>query len=315
MGASLSSQKESMDKESSMDLPSVSIIVPVYNGERFIGKCIESLLALDYPADKREIIIVDNNSKDRTSEIVKQYPVQYLLEKKQGACCARNTGYRNAVFPLVAFTDSDCIAEKTWIRELAKHFQDETVGGCGGHLEPAPPQTVIEEYVIYKDILSQERALRDEAISPPFLITANAMYRKDILEELGGFDENFTVNGEDADLAWRVRWKGYELEYEARAIVYHHHRSTLWRLLKQIRSYGAGTSYLFWKHHRKLGYETFFNRHPYLEMFRAFFRIPFHLLFRKGKLQRILPMLEFLGAASFLTGKIQTSLKLRIRFF
>jgi len=298
-----------------MDFPDVSIIVPVYNGERFISKCIESLLALDYPEDKREIIIVDNNSKDRTSEIVKKYPVRYLFEKKQGACCARNTGYRNAAFPLIAFTDSDCLADKSWIRELVRHFQEKDVAGCGGHLEPAPPQTVIEEYVIYKDILSQERALRNEPISPPFLITANAMYRKDILDEVGGFDENFTVNGEDADLSWRVRWKGYCLEYEPRAIVHHHHRSSLWGLLRQIRSYGSGTSYLFWKHHKKLGYETFFNRHPYLEMFRALFRIPYHLLFGKGRLQRVLHILEFLGAASFLLGKIQTSVKLRIRFF
>ena len=314
MSMVLNSQKESMDKESSMDLPSVSIIVPVYNGERFIGQCIESLLALDYPENNREIIIVDNNSKDRTSEIAKKYPVRYLFERKQGPCCARNTGIGNAAFPLIAFTDSDCLADKSWIKELVKAFQKKAVGGCGGHLEPVQPTTVIEEYVIYKEILSQERALRDEAISPPFLLTANAMYRKKILEEAEGFDEEIPV-GEDADLSWRVRWKGYSLEYEPRAIVYHHHRSTLWGLLRQIRSYGAGTSYLFRKHHGKLGYETFFNKHPYLEMFTSLFRIPFHLLFGKGRLQKVLPMLEFLGAVFFLTGKIQTSLKLRIRFF
>jgi cellulose synthase/poly-beta-1,6-N-acetylglucosamine synthase-like glycosyltransferase len=204
--------------------------------------------------------------------------------------------------------------DKNWIKELSKHFEDPHVGGCGGHLKPIPPRTVIEEYVIFKDILSQERALEDEPISPPFLITANAMYRKKALEAVGGFDENFTVNGEDADLSWRIVWKGYKIQYEPEALVHHNHRSTLVGLLRQIKSYGSGASYLFWKHHDKLGYGGFFISAPYKEMIVSLFKIPFSLIFGKGKLKRILPVLDFLGACFFLTGKIATSIKLRIKY-
>jgi cellulose synthase/poly-beta-1,6-N-acetylglucosamine synthase-like glycosyltransferase len=297
-----------------MQFPGISIIVPVYNGEAFIAKCIKSLLDLDYPVEKKEILIIDNNSKDKTAEIVREFPVKYIMEKKQGACNARNTGIKNAGFPLVAFTDIDCVVDKLWLRHLVKYFEEEKTGGVGGHLEPIPPKTVIEEYVIFRDILSQEKAMQDEAISPPFLITANAMYRKNILEEIGGFDETFTVNGEDADLSWRVKWKGYNILFEPKAIVHHYHRSTLRGLLKQIRSYGAGTSYLFHKHRKKLGFKTYCIKEIYYELMLSFIKIPFALIFGKTKLKRVLPVLDFLGALSFLSGKLAASLKLGIRF-
>ena len=297
------------------DLPAVTVVVPVYQGEKCIGECIESLLALDYPKEKIEIIIVDNNSTDKTVEIVKKYSVKCIVETKRGACCARNTGYRNASYGLIAFTDSDCIADKKWIRELVKHFKDEKVGGCGGHLEPTPPKNIIEEYVIYKDILSQERALKRERVSFPFLITANAIYRKKTLDEVNGFDENFIVGGEDADLSWRINWAGHKIVFEPKAIVYHKHRTTLASLLKQIKSYGSGTSYLFWKHHKKFGLNKHIVLNPYYELVNSFFKIPFYLLFKKGRLQRVLPILDFLGSLSFLIGKISTSLRLGIRYY
>jgi len=296
------------------DLPPVSIVVPVYNGEANIAACIESLLALDYPEEKREIIIVDNNSRDRTPEIVEKYPVRLLKEKKQGACCARNSGIREARFPLIAFTDSDCIAGKSWLKQMVACFQDEKTGGCGGRLEPVPPKTMIEEYTIYKDILSQERALQDEPISPPFVITANAMFRKRVLEEAGGFDESFTIAGEDADLCWRIGWMGYRIGYAPLAVVKHNHRTTLRGLLRQIRSYGRGASQLFRKHHERLGYGGFFVSRPYREILFSIVKIPFALVLGKDKFHRVLPILDFLGAISFLAGKLPASLKYRIKY-
>jgi cellulose synthase/poly-beta-1,6-N-acetylglucosamine synthase-like glycosyltransferase len=298
-----------------MNLPEVSIVVPVYNGAQHIAPCIENLLALDYPEEKREIIIVDNGSTDRTAEIASSYPVRLLSENRRGVACARNTGWRAAQFDLIAFTDCDCCAEKNWLSALVPHFEDATVGGCGGKLKPAKPHSLVEEYVIYKDILTQERAMRDEPISPPFIITANAMYRKSVLEEVEGFDESFTVAGEDADLSWRVAWKGYKIIYEPEANVVHHHRSTLWGLLMQVRAYGMGSSYLFWKHRRRLGYNSFIVHKTYRELVGSFFKAPFHLVFKRGRLKRLIPALDFLGGLFFLSGKITTSLKLRVGFF
>lgn len=297
------------------DYSGVSIVVPVFNGEAYISRCVESLLELDYPEEKREIIIVDNRSTDDTKNIIQKYPVRYLFEGKKGACCARNTGWKTATFDLIAFTDCDCVADKNWLKEIVIGFDDEMVGGCGGYLKPAPPKTVIEEYVIYKDILSQERAMRNESLSPPFIVTANAMYRKKILEEAGGFDETFIAAGEDADLSWRVAWKGYKILYEPNAIVNHYHRATLMGLLRQIRSYGAGGSYLFHKHHEKLGYKRYVSHQVYNELILSFIKIPYCLAFGKNRLERIVSILDFLGAFSYLSGKISASLKIGARFY
>ncbi|MCX7014018.1 MAG: glycosyltransferase [Candidatus Sumerlaeota bacterium] len=293
----------------------VSIVVPVYQGERCILECIDSLLRLDYPVSRMEIIVVDNNSTDRTAERIRSRPVRYVLEAKQGACRARNAGWRRAAFGLVAFTDADCVADPQWLRELVKHFDDPRVGGCGGRLAPMPPTTIVEQYVIYKDILSQERALRPNPLSPPFLITANVMYRKSVLEQLGGFDEVFTVNGEDADLAWRAQWQDWRIVFEPAAVVHHKHRSTLNGFLRQVRSYGAGTSYLFWKHRRRLGFRTRIVLQPYQELLSSLFCIPFRLIFSRDTFHRFLSVLDFLGALNFLIGKISASRRLGIRFY
>ncbi len=64
-------------------LPFVSVIVPVLNGERTIRECVVSLLKTDYPVERRDILVVDNGSTDRTAEIVKSFPVRYLREERQ----------------------------------------------------------------------------------------------------------------------------------------------------------------------------------------------------------------------------------------
>ena len=88
----------------------ISVIVPVRNNEEMIGDCIESLLAQDYPKEDYEIIVVDNNSTDKTTDIIKKYPVKYLHEEKTGRGIARNTAVKTAFGEIIAFTDSDYIA-------------------------------------------------------------------------------------------------------------------------------------------------------------------------------------------------------------
>jgi len=101
--------------------------VPVYNGAQTVEKCVESLLAQDYPKDRLEIIFVDNQSKDRTLQVLQPYAASgkiLLLSETNvlNAYGARNTGIRAAKGDILAFTDSDCEAEPDWIRELMVSF-------------------------------------------------------------------------------------------------------------------------------------------------------------------------------------------------
>src|SRR5262245_56398582 len=88
--------------------PSVSVIVPVYNGAQSIGNCIESLLKQDYP--NYDIIVVNNNSTDNTVEIVRKYPVRLVFCLERGPAAARNAGINTSTADIIAFTDADCLA-------------------------------------------------------------------------------------------------------------------------------------------------------------------------------------------------------------
>ncbi len=97
----------------------VSVNVPFYNAERFIGRCIEGLLGQNFPLEHYEIFMIDNNSTDASTKIVRQYPrIQLLFEAKQGAYAARNRGLREAKGEIMAFTDADCVPSRDWLNEI-----------------------------------------------------------------------------------------------------------------------------------------------------------------------------------------------------
>jgi len=216
--------------------PFVSIIVPVYNGERTIGNCIESLISLNYPNSKYEVIIVDNNSRDATLKIVQKYPVKSLIENRiQSSYATRNTGLKKATGKIIAFTDSDCIAHKDWVMKSVECFQDETIGCVAGKIEGYSPSNYIEEYLVRSGALTQgsTRFL-------PYAQTANAVYRREVFDKIGCFEENW-ISGGDADLTWRMLLhSGYRIQHCDEALIYHVHRSTLKGFFKQRMTWGYG---------------------------------------------------------------------------
>ncbi len=96
----------------------VSVVIPAYNEEKHIGKCISSLLSQDY--SDLEIIVVDDGSKDSTKEIVKKYPVKFLSQDHKGAGAARNYGASEAKGDILVFVDADQFFDKSYVSELVK---------------------------------------------------------------------------------------------------------------------------------------------------------------------------------------------------
>jgi len=219
-----------------MNHPLVSVIVPVFNGEATIEQCVKSFLVQDYPQERYEIIVVNNNSTDRSVEIVRQNPVVLLDEKKQGPAAARNRGLARVRGEIVAFIDADCFAETRWLRELVKPFSDPAVGGVGGAIGSASRATAVERY-------ADDRGILNHSLSSPFflpyLVTANAAFRKELIDSVGGFDENFTkAAGEDVDLSWRIQLNTpCTFVFAEKAVVYHKHRDTLSGLFAQAFNY------------------------------------------------------------------------------
>ena len=294
--------------------------MPVYNGALTIEECIKSLLNLEYPEDKYEIIIVDNNSTDTTVEIVKSYPVKLLREGKQSSYAARNLGIKNAKGEIVAFTDADCIVDKMWLEQLVKNFEDETTAGMGGEILAYNPKNLVERYLDKSDILSQKSSFdcKFANLKMPFIATANAAYKAEILNEIGLFDDSF-ISGGDVDLAWRITLKDYRIVYEPKALVYHRHRTTLYGLFKQVFRYGEGHAKLFKKH------KAIFRKKYVMDIlgplsipYNLLLRLPFRILTayqcnsKKRRVYLATPVLNALRMFAFKLGEIRGSIRYRI---
>ena len=104
----------------------ISVIVPFYNEQAHLVQCIESLRAQSLPADRFEIIVVDNNSTDRSAEIAGQFgDVTVIQERKAGSYAARNAGVQRAKGRILAFTDADCEVARDWLERILQAFANE----------------------------------------------------------------------------------------------------------------------------------------------------------------------------------------------
>lgn len=211
------------------DLPAVSVVVAVYNAEGCVEQTIRSLLALAYPGDRMELIVVDNASTDGTARILAQFAgqIRVLKEPKPGRSYARNRGIAAASYDVVAFTDADCIAEPDWLRHLVAPLAAPRAGICGGKIVAMRPRTPIQEFG--ESLWCQDQAIN--VFKPPYAITANWASPKKVLLEAGGFDVAFE-RGEDVDLAYRVLQAGYSIVYSGNAVIRHRNPRSVRGLLK-----------------------------------------------------------------------------------
>jgi glycosyltransferase involved in cell wall biosynthesis len=111
-------------------LPSISVVVPVYNAEGLVEHCMRALMAQDYPAERYEVLLVDNDSTDASAAAVRRHAprVRLLTESKRGAYACRNRGVRESSGEIVAFTDADCAPARDWLRAIASELADPAVG-------------------------------------------------------------------------------------------------------------------------------------------------------------------------------------------
>ena len=225
--------------------PFVSVVIPARNSERTIAECVDSVLRVEYPADRREIFVVDNRSTDRTARIASRRPVQLLREPRRGASSARNHGIRESRGEIVAFLDADCVATSGWLAELVNGFADPSVSAVAGEIVAYPPRTPAERYHAMRKARWQDEALHS---SRPFVVTANVAFRRETFDEIGLFDPEL-LKGQDKDFGWRFFGHGLQLVYRPRALVFHRHRPTAWTLFTQHVGWGYGAALL----HRKYG--------------------------------------------------------------
>ena len=213
-------------------LPTMSVIVPTYNAEKNIVKLVESLLDLNYPKKLLEIIIVDNNSIDRTKEIIKRYPVMLLEEKSiQSSYAARNKGIENAKNEILAFIDSDCIATKEWLKEGVKPIIEDKGDLVGGKVEFyfSKRKTAAE---IYDSITNMQ--IEDNINKRGVAKTANLITKAELFDKIGLFPDDVKSGG---DVQWtnKATRNDFSLIYAPKAVVMHPARSLKSLIKKQYR--------------------------------------------------------------------------------
>ncbi len=226
--------------------PAVSVIIPTYNRLENLQYCLESLLNLDYPRDKMEVIVVDDGSDEPikiTSDISRIRVIR--MEKNAGPGAARNEAARRAAGDILAFIDDDCTADSGWLKSIITCFNDPEVAAAGGMVVPASIETPLEKYEQCQSPLymgtRQRKVLKGG--SPSYLPTCNLLVRKTAMSSAGGFNPSLRV-GEDVDLCWRMLDKGQKIYYIPEGRVMHRHRSTLLDFLFRRCDYGQSEAML-----------------------------------------------------------------------
>ena len=244
-------------------LPYVSVAVCTRGGAGRIAECLEALLDLEYPADRLELMVIDNAPPDDATRLLieSRYPsIRYIVEPRVGLDWARNRAIVEARGEIVAFTDDDVSVDAGWADAIGRLFAtDPDVDAVTGLVVPdemdVESQRLFEAYggfgrgfdrhYFRVDTAAGELAAWRYGGAGRFGTGANMAFRRTAFDRIGLFDPALDVGtptngGGDLDMFFRVLKEGGTLVYEPSAIVRHRHRRTYEALRTQLQNNGIG---------------------------------------------------------------------------
>ncbi|MGH2795249.1 MAG: mycofactocin biosynthesis glycosyltransferase MftF [Actinomycetota bacterium] len=232
--------------------PSISVVVPVRNRPAEIKRCLDSLTTLDYPAERLEIIIVDDASTDETPVVVREYPARNVslvaATQHRGQSACRNDGAERGAGDVIAFIDSDCTADAKWLLALVPDLEEPYVVAAGGSVRESNSRGWLKRYEASLSPLNMgeapARVLQGSQVE--FLPSCNVLIRRTAFREVGGFDPDLRF-GEDVDLIWRLMSVG-EVRYRPDGIVWHDHRGRLGAFVKNRIRYASAQAVFLSRH-------------------------------------------------------------------
>lgn len=213
-------------------LPSASLIVLNWNGRELLARCLPSALAQDYP--DAEVLVVDNGSTDGSLEwLASAYPQVRLLpqERNLGYAGGMNAGLRAAQGEVIAFLNNDVILRPDWLRRLAEAMADDERIGVAGCKLLYPEGNLIQHaggILRYPLALPDHYGFRqpdtgqfDEIKDVDYVTGAAFVARRQMLDQIGAFDEGFYFYFEDTDLCFRARAAGWRVVVVPQAVAVH----------------------------------------------------------------------------------------------
>ena len=253
----------------------VDIVIPCYNVENIIEKCLNSLLLQSYPNDKYHCYFVNDYSSDKTGVILDKYSEHQNVtiihhEQNKGLSAARNTGAGKGGADLVAFLDGDMTVKKDWIESFFPYFDKSIIGVMGDNI---PPSDIIlnpiEKYYFGANRGARQFADGDH-ISFQYMLYGNAMIKRSKLLEAGFFDENIIhYGGEDTDLSAKI-WKKYKgsFIFSRKSNSIHFHRRSLSEFCSSMKTYGEHNFPIlinrYPQYEKELGADWIFSTKGYL---------------------------------------------------
>jgi GT2 family glycosyltransferase len=229
--------------------PDVTVVVPTYERGPIVARSLDALGRVESPAGGYEVIVVDDGSSPAHAALVKRTvaampEARLLRQANAGPAVARNAGYREGTGALVAFLDDDCAPARDWLVQLVAAFEREPgLAAVGGRVLPAPPTNWVSRFCAATEYSSGVPVTFENAA------TANACYRREVLDELGGFDERFVhPGGDDPDLSARARAAGHTLRFVPEAVVYHSEFERPAEFVRSMYNRGLGEALLVRKH-------------------------------------------------------------------
>lgn len=210
-----------------------------------LARCLEALLAQDFDAEDYEIIIADDagsaDTRQQVMFVAEKARMRVLYIPVPSACshgpaAARNAGWRAARGEIIAFTDDDCIPQKQWLKEGVAAMVDGVTGAAGYLIVPLEGVPTDYEY-------------NAAQLGKNDFVTANCFYRREALQEVGGFDECFTVAWrEDTDLVFTLLARGAKFTTAQDAVVIHPVRPAQWGISIRQQRKSMFNALLYKKH-------------------------------------------------------------------
>ncbi|MEX1211398.1 MAG: glycosyltransferase family 2 protein [Balneolaceae bacterium] len=214
----------------------VSVIIPIFHDWDRLKICVDSLFEQDYPNERYEVIIVNNDPIEKEPELNLPDNYHLIKEKKPGSYSARNTGIRYSNNEVLVFTDADCIPKSNWLSELINKFEVEQERDLKNLLISGDVKIFSREYepnwAESYDIIfgtNPKREFKNDTAP-----TANLLVHRTVFEEIGTFD-SFRFSGGDSEFCKRASLHGYKLSFCNSAIVNHPARKSLYKIFIKAR--------------------------------------------------------------------------------
>ena len=245
----LGKRKKKLSSNGKKKLPLMSIIVPVKDEEKVVGRLLKALIDSDYPQDRKEIVIVEDGSTDGSAKICREFlemhPGQVKLVRRGfsvGKPSAIKEAFEHVSGEIVSVFDADNIPESDFLLRAARYFEDSSVAALQGRLIAVnEDENILTKFVAQEEALRCEAYMRGKDVLGLFVPLTGSCYfvRKTVLDAVGGWDE--TVLSEDMELAARLTHNGHKIRYGSDVRSWQEYPSTVSGFFKQRTRWFRGT--------------------------------------------------------------------------